>query len=293
MEIERVRIVPGHTPEDYHCRCSYCANVLGELRREDGSYYSRLDRRKYYSPEESGEKGHIAKTPLHVARWAVQEYTSPGDWVLDPTAGAGEALVQGRNAAGVELQYGDVIEANVKKFATDGLRASVRIGDARDIGGYLSDLKQQFALVLNNPPYFGDQSFPSPSSHGRGREHRATETTFLYDKELPNLAFLKEGAEYWSTIENIYSRCIEWVVPGGYFVLGIKDQMRQKKPDMLHEKFARVLAALDLRHVGTAFLLHHPATLHLNTYERRWGAPPPKYQTILAFKKGELSRESS
>lgn len=288
MEIEPVHVIPGKIPDDYHCRCRYCMKAIGELRREDGSNYSRLERREYYSDIERGEGGHIAKTPLHIARWAVQEYTSPGDWVLDPTAGAGttlvEALIQGRNAAGMELEYGNIIAANVEKHA-HGVQAKIRVGDARGIGQYLPEIGKWFKLVVNNPPYFGDQSFPGPSPNGLGKEHRATEKTYFYDKNLPNLAFLKEGPEYWDTISGIYKDCIQWLSPGGYFVIGVKDQMRQKKPDQLHEKFARVLTTLGLQHVGTAFLLHYPGTLHLHTYEKRWGAAPPKYQSIVVFRK--------
>ena len=77
-----------------------------------GHGHSRLERRKYYDKAEGGKGGHIAKTPLHVARWAIQQYSKPGDWVLDPTIGAGttavEAITQGRNVAGMEIEYGEV-----------------------------------------------------------------------------------------------------------------------------------------------------------------------------------------
>ena len=290
MEIERVETAPGVVPEGYHCRCRFCQKSIGELVRADGTNYSRLDRRKYYDPIERGSGGHIAKTPLHVARGAIQEYSRPGGWVLDPTAGSGttlvESLVQGRNAAGMELQYEEVISANVRRHAVGGLLARVRIGDSRGIGGFLSDMGEEFDLVVNNPPYFGDQSFPGPSVHGRGREHRATERKFLYDKDLPNLAFLKEGTEYWQTMADIYRQCTDYLIPGGRFVVGVKDQMRSKKPDYLHEKFAEVLEGIGLVHEGTAFLKHYPPTLHLSTYGGRYGVEPPKYQSIVVFRKG-------
>ncbi len=45
---DRVNVIAGQVPADYHCRCEYCAKAIGELRPEDGSYYSRLERRQYY-----------------------------------------------------------------------------------------------------------------------------------------------------------------------------------------------------------------------------------------------------
>lgn len=279
-------------PEGYHCHCEYCKQVIGELRAPDGSYYSRLERRKYYATEEEeGESGHIAKTPLHISRWAVQQYTSEGDWVLDPTIGAGttavEALTQKRNTAGMELEYGPILNSNIQKAldGTKGLEAVVRTGDARNIGPFLGKIGHEFSLVVNNPPYFGDISMPSPAKEGRGKEFRHLETTFQYDKELPNLAFLRENEEYWDTIRQIYGDCIRWLKPGGHFITGIKDTMENKEPVFLHKMFCDTLRSLGLEFVGTAFLKHHPKTLHLNTYFSRYGAHPPYYQTISVFKR--------
>ena len=288
MRAETVNLNAGVIPDDYHCRCHYCTKTIGELRHPDGSYYSRLERREYYSPTEKGEGGHIAKTPLHVARWAIQQYSAPGDWVLDPTIGAGttavEALTQGRNVAGMELQYERVLTDNIELHAGEN-QAVIQVGDARKIGVFLAGMDRRFQLVVNNPPYFGDQSMPSPSSEGRGKEFYDKETKFLYDQTLPNLAFLKEGPEYWETMRDIYGQCAEWLVPGGHIVIGVKDQMRRRQPDQLHEKLADVLAGLDLEFVGTTFLRHHPGTLHLNSYGKRYGVEPPKYQTITVFRR--------
>lgn len=284
-----VHVDPGVVPGNYHCECRFCSNTIGELISKSGEYYSRLERRKYYDPIESGGGGHIAKTPLHIARWAVQAYTRPGDWVLDPTAGAGttlvESLAQGRNAAGVELEYTGIIQANVRKHATGGVTAVVGLGDTRSIETMIKTMK--FNLIQNNPPYFGDQSFPGPAKEGYGKEFRDKETVFRYDQNLPNLAHLGEGPEYWDWIKKLYSVCMEHLVPGGRFVVGVKDQMRNKKPDQLHERLAEVLESIGLLHEGTAFLKHHPTTLHLNTYFNRYGVHPPYYQTILVFKKGK------
>ena len=285
-----VRIRLKKIPKDYHCCCKFCQKALGELRPKDGTYYSRLERRKYYDKSESGGSGHVAKTPLHIARWAIQQYTEPGDWVFDPTAGAGttlvEALRQGRNTMGIELQFKKILLANIRKQKIAGYEAIIGIGDARKSAKFLSRVKRQPTLIINNPPYSGDEHWSTFNVPAGKRSVGQWSTQFKgYDRRLANLAFLKEGAEYWQLIANIYQQCIKSLLPGGRFVIGVKDQMRQKKPDQLHEKFALVLENLGLVHEGTAFLKHYPGTLHLHTYFKRYGVHPPYYQTILVFRK--------
>lgn len=285
---EKVNIFTKQIPGDYHCDCVYCQKSLGELRRTDGSYYSRLERREYYGPAEKGKGGHIAKTPLHIARWAIQQYTKPGDWVLDPTIGAGttavEALTQGRNAAGMELEYGPILKENIANHLGNGSRALVAEGDARNITDILCKIPDP-TLIINNPPYSGDVSMPSPKGKLRGKEHRDKEITYHYQADLPNLAFLKEGQEYWETIGSIYGACADKLAPGGHFVTGIKDMMRKKRPMLLHLEFCKLLEGLGLKPVGTAFLKHYPTTLFMNTYEKLHGSRPVLYQTINVFKK--------
>ena len=286
MKGDRVESQPG-TPADYHCQCEFCRRSLGELRPAEGVYYSRLERRAYYDKSESGPGGHVAKTPLHVARWAVQQYTKKGDWVLDPTIGAGttavEAVTQGRSVAGMELQFGDVLSANVaRNLPGDGsVEARLRIGDARQVRAFLSDACKgvRFALVVNNPPYSGDES-----DGGIGPAH-PLKGQFQYKSQLPNLAFLRERGEYWGALEIIYMACVDAMKPGGRFVVAVKDMMRKKQPFLLHRDLALLLQKVGLEHEGTAFLKHYPTTLFLNTYFKTHGVHPPYYQTILVFRK--------
>lgn len=281
-----VHIKKGSRPRDYHCSCAYCRLSLGELIKPDGTNYSRHERREYYDKTESGKGGHVAKTPLHIARWAVQTFTETGDWVLDPTIGAGttavEAITQGRNVAGMELQFEEALRANVTKNLTDGVQAEIRIGDARRIGAFLDDLGKSFQLIVNNPPYSGDEHLTSFVEEGSKYQCGP----FRYSSGLPNLAFLKERAEYWDAMSSIYSECVRYLKPGGFFVYGIKDMTLNKKPLMLHQRFNELLAdRTGLIHVGTAFLRHYPMTYHLNTYFKKWGAHPPYFQTIGVWQK--------
>lgn len=281
---DKVRVVAKQIPADYHCDCKFCTKAIGELRPDDESYYSRLERRKYYDPSEKGKDGHIAKTPLHIARWAVQKYTKPGDWVVDPTIGAGttavEAITQGRNVAGMEIQYGKILEANIdRNIGGSGVKAIIRISDARKIADFFKDEKvPRPQLVVNNPPYSGDENAKMPAKG-------SNVGTYRYESDLPNLAFLRENTEYWAAIRQIYQACVDHMLPGGYFVTGIKDMMRRKQPFFLHRDFCELLVSLGMKPVGTAFLRHYPGTLFLHTYEKRYGVAPPYYQTINVFRK--------
>lgn len=293
---ETVHVFERQIPSDYHCRCQYCLKAIGELRPNTGQYYSRLERREYYAKDETRKEdgsGHIAKTPLHIARWAIQAYTDSRDWVLDPTIGAGttavEALTQGCNVAGMELEYGIVLKANIEKALAENrsddvaLQALVAQGDARNIAAFLAGLdtprqRRTFNLVVNNPPYSGDVSaYPKRNKDGVIEKNMQ----YLYDPNLPNLAFLKEGEEYWETMTAIYKACIDRLVSGGHFVIGVKDMVRNKEPYLLHKYFCELLEGLGMEFVGTAFLRHHPGTWYLNSNKTA-----PQYQTISVFKKG-------
>lgn len=264
-------------PEDYVGVSKYAEKYWGQLIRPDGSYYNRLERNRYYDPM---EKKHPAKTPLHIAKWAIQSYTKPGDWVLDPTMGAGttavESLRLGRSVAGVELEFFDVVEANVRLNMRPGLKHDLRQGDARNLKKILNP--RQFDLVVNNPPYSGDQR-----EKGFGKNTKGDHTVW-YNKDLPNLAHLRENKEYWSMIESIYSQCVGLMKPGARFVVGVKDMMRAGKPFKLHEMLGDVLSQF-LSYEGMVLLKHHPTTLFLNTYEKKTGIKPPLYQTVLIFRK--------
>lgn len=286
---DKVNLIKGPLPPEYHCTCSFCQKALGELRAAPSApYYSRLERREYYESKiESGREGHTAKTPLHVARWAIQKYTQPGDWVLDPTIGAGttavESITQNRNVAGMEVQYEEIVKANVAKNIHDGVEARIRIGDARTIGTFLKEIDKRFSLVVNNPPYSGDEH--QTSFIPEGYQHQSKR--FTYKEGLPNLAFLKENEEYWNTMAMIYRDCLQYLEPGGHLVIGIKDMIRKKAPFLLHEKFCHMIMALGgLTFVGTAVLRHYPSTMAMNTYPKRFpDVKIPLYQTINVFKK--------
>jgi methylase of polypeptide subunit release factors len=187
--------------------------------------------------------------------------------------------------AGMEIQFGDTLKANIdKNLPKDGsVQAKIRIGDARRIGHFLEELGETFSLIVSNPPYSGDEHM-STLAKDKGKHLSGT---FKYQDGLPNLAFLKEGQEYFDTITEIYQACVDHLKFGGFFVTGIKDMMRAKKPFMLHQNFCDLLEnRIKLKFVGTAFLKHYPGTQFLHTYFKMYQVHPPYYQTINVWRKG-------
>jgi DNA modification methylase len=280
VNVEPVHMKTGKLPRDYVGRSRFAKRYMGELVRPDGQHYNRNERRKYYAKI---EEPHPAKTPLHIARWAIQEFTKTNDWVLDPTIGAGttavEALRMGRNVAGLEIEFIEVIEANIAANNPFDKKFRIVHGDAREIAQHISDLR--FSLVVNNPPYSGDLRQHGPAVKKDGKWDNKSR---FYDSKFANLAFLGENAEYWEAMDSVYAQCIARLKKGGHFVVGVKDMMKNKKPFLLHERFGQLLEQR-LEYVGMTVLRHYPPTLHLNTYEKRYGVRPPLYQTILVFKK--------
>lgn len=305
---EIVNVVPGDLPADYHCRCKFCTgNFSGVLIRADGTKYSRLERRKYYSKFEQRnaihEGGHIAKTPLHVARWAVQNYSKPGDWVLDPTMGAGttavEALNHGCSVFGVEIQFIDIIENNIAAVTSTGAdyldshtdevlqrKWCIIHGDARDLETHIVSklpADHMFDLVINNPPYSGDQAMYAD----KGAKNKLGALTSTYSREFDNLAFNREGDKYWIEMAKIYTAAVARLRVGGRFVIGIKDQIRDGKPDELHRLFGEMMESIPgLVFETVAILPHHPTTFFMNTYPKAFpDRPMPRYQSIVVFRK--------
>lgn len=285
-------------PSDYHCSCPFCKVYAGRLVRVDGTPYHRLERRAYYSDI---DQKHIAKTPLHIARWAVQQYSLPGGWVIDPTMGAGttavEALNHGRNAFGVELEFSDVANRNATQAAFGKVPAPNFVivkGDVRNLAAILDKLREdpgrhlpkQFDLAVNNPPYFGsgDQGQKTPIE---ARKKGAAIVNYTYGRDQ-NFAFLDEKGSYYTAIQVMYQDVFNNLKPGARLVIGIKDMMQNKQAYLLHQKIGERCLAVGFEFEKMVLLKHHPTTMFMNTYPKRFPEIRiPFYQTILVFRKPE------
>lgn len=102
---------------------------------------------------------HPAKMSLPLQIWLIENFTKPGEVILDPMAGSGTLLVAcslGRNVILVELEnkFVDMMKGNWAKIQQRGSqmgysmgRATILQGDARNLTGILVD------KIITSPPY--------------------------------------------------------------------------------------------------------------------------------------------
>ena len=94
----------------------------------------------------------------------IQEFSSPGDLILDPFAGLGTTLIaaqlEGRKSHGIEVESSRIplIQARWRECGFEA-EAEVSHGDCVGIliDNYLSDSKSQIDLCLSSVPYFGSE----------------------------------------------------------------------------------------------------------------------------------------
>ncbi len=273
-----------YLPKDYHCKRKnyfFGSKFLGEVRKVSGEYYSNRERNKYYSPLERKNKHH-AKTPWPIAAFAVQEFSKKGDWVFDPFMGAGtsavEAVRQSRKAFGIEIvqNYKEMILDSIKRNNTAKMQTKIVIADALKTERFVKKQRIRFNLIIVNPPYSGNKRQIDKGKGGLD-----------YDKSVKNnLGHLSEGKEYYQAMKSIFYQSIKFLKKGGYFVIGTRDTMKNKKPFLNHVNLGNlILIHPKMSYHGLVVLKHYPPTLHLCTYKQFYGIDPVYYQSILIFKK--------
>ena len=113
---------------------------------------------------------HPAKANLMLLRYLIENFTKPGDTVLDPMSGTGSTCIMaadlGRNGIAVELEdrfYG-WIKDNIKTAVGQGVKGDLKVvkGDARNLSALLPGVDG----VITSPPY-GDSTIQDYGSSNR------------------------------------------------------------------------------------------------------------------------------
>lgn len=262
---------PEGFPEDYPSKYVRDEVFLGTLYAQNNSKLSWTFRNKFMP--KIGQQ-HIARTPFYAIRWAIEQYTQPGDIVLDPFMGSGttgvEAILSGRKTIGIELEFPRITEETLKYFDPDGTDWLLYDGDAEE---ELDKVQDESCQLLNlSNPYFG-QSDVSPRKGGGEIKYEHAKSTAKIN-----------NSEYWRKMKAIQDKACSKLVVGGHVIFVIKDLVKNKKIDPLHAQLADLLPEW-MEFVGTVALPHHPGTLFTHSYEKLWGTRPPKEQLAPIFKR--------
>lgn len=179
-----------------------------------------------------------------LARRAVQEYSEPGDLVVDPMCGIGTTLVEasdlGRRAVGIELEsrWARLAAANLDHLHAGQHTRSLALvteGDARELPRLLTLRARRLLdrehggarpigtgavdLILTSPPYACEVADVNEIG---GPDPLRRDDTTNYSRDRRNLGHAR-GAYYTAAMGDIYSACAAVLKPGGFMVCVTKD----------------------------------------------------------------------
>lgn len=301
VDITEVLSTRPTIPSDYHCTCEYCrTNFLGEIYNVSiNKYYSQKAREHYYPPVVDK---HLAPGHFLGYRWAIQQFTTAGDMILDPTVGTGTAIVEainhGRHGIGIELEYPEIARRNIahqyKRLIDPAKGKHILIaGDARHLATELAAHRVSpgsVDLVLNGTPYpklHSSYSSDAPQRTLRIKNGIKTEKTFNY--ENPDNFGLQKGEAFWSLIRDMYRDCETFMKPGAKMVILIKDMVQGGTPYLLHKLVIdEILTACpSLSLYGSYIHKHIPQTVFMLSYPKQHpsAAQIPLYQTGIVLQK--------
>lgn len=301
-----VLTVRPEIPADYHTS-DFTENFLGEIfDTKTGRYYSQNARYRYYPKQDDK---HICPGHWQGYRWAIQNFTEPGDWIFDPTCGTGTTLVEaynnGRNSVGVELEFPTIARNNIDaQTSNPAVQAILMQGDARNTTQNLESAgikKGQLSMVINGTPYPKMTGKSSDSPERKKLEKKTVEmedgtsvekleilTNSTFDYKNENNIGLTKGSEYWNLVNSMYTQSIEFLKPGGYFVILIKDMIQNKQPYLLSSMIANEVLENnpDVEYYGLYMHRHVPETLFMRTYPKMFPEVPlPAYQAGIVLRK--------
>lgn len=244
-------------------------------------------------------RGHPAKMLPALARRLVEEYTRPGDLVLDPMSGIGtvgvEAIRLGRRYVGLELEAPFVAWQRENLVAAREGGASgafaVRQGDARELPALLGrnpSLALPLDAILTSPPYADRLRHRDGPPSPLLRHLAATRPPLAvfgpgYGVGPENLGNLPAAA-YLREMEKVYAGCLAVLKPGGLLAIVIRAGRDGRRLLPLHHETARLCTGL-----GFEFL--DEVVAFLARVEAVGGAEPHVWSHALFFRRLAVARQ--
>ena len=173
---------------------------------------------------------HGAKLNLQTYYWLVEQYTEPGDVILDPMSGSGTvhfATLMGRHSIGVEIagEYVQTQQDNLEKLATlvipgyeDVPRGVAKIlyGDCRR----MLPLGEPADAVIFSPPY--GKLWKTVKTEGLLQEKHIN---IGYSDDAGNIGNLTVYPLYMAAMEEVYKLCNRSLRMGATLVTVTKDYL--------------------------------------------------------------------
>jgi predicted methyltransferase len=234
---------------------------------------------------------HPAKMFTPLAQKLIQDYSKPGDTILDPMGGIGttgiEASRLGRNAILVDYERRFVREAknNVSLLKKAGqMLGDVKVlhGDARNLGRI-----KGVDVVVTSPPFADVQPFHDKKFKIDGKEvgKMGSGESYSLKKDNKNIGMLK-GEKYLLNVKKVYNECYKTLKPNGKLIVHMKNPIKNKKMVRLDKQTTDIVNQC-------GFKLKERKKRHLDNvsfwtrqYRKKYpDAPKVDHEDILVFQK--------
>ena len=223
------------------------------------SQEKRMPRRSAWNvvkppPREKGVLLHPAKFPEPLIAQFIEDFSKPGDIVLDPMAGTGSALVAarttGRRSAGIEINpsFVKIIRRRLQQddMFSNGMAADTLIcGDATKEETY-AQLPPVIDYIVTSPPYWDMLRMKGAETQQKRRDAGLLVFYSDHSRDLGNLA---DYEEFLALLLRAYRLVIARLKPGGFMTVIVKNVKKRGKIYPLAWHLALALAPeLELRH---------------------------------------------
>ena len=188
-------------------------------------------------PRKKNEILHPAKFPETLIQEYIENFTEPGDTVVDPMAGTGStviaALRSGRNAVGVELNDNwtqialDRIKEEFQPTLFDTLNepllGRVICANAKNIQSVCEDENVSADYVVTSPPYWSMLNNPGSENQKARRDKKLT---LVYSDKDTDLGNIEDYDVFLDLLADIYVSLANILKPGAVMTIIVKNVKR-------------------------------------------------------------------
>ena len=189
--------------------------------------FPRDSERKKLFHEDSREHG--AKLEIRTFRWCVERYTKAGDYILDPMAGIGTALLaatMGRKVICIEInpEFTEIMRKNAETLSkttgvpiVENINYNILNMDCR----MALPLSFQIDAVIFSPPY--GLVMKKTGAKDENKLYAEKGFRMSYSDQAGNIGNLQVYPQYLQAMRTVYGLCFASLKPGAPMVSVTKD----------------------------------------------------------------------